>query len=393
MKLNKTILTITLGMSVAALAQAGEVYFTGSTAMRSTVYAALTNPGTVFQSSPTFYGWGGKGSGDNYMAFVGTLVGGSGSTTINCRWSGSEDGILHVASNNVVNQTFMADSLITGPGYDNPSAVPTSTQTAPCQLAMADNAQAFSRTKVPVLNNGTEVGVITFEWVRNNGLWTGTNVTDSMIRQALVGGAKRAVFDGNASHVNDYVYVSGRNSGSGTRVNAFGDCGFGILTPPKQVETSGGVMQPFYSTNRFGQTVTNYIGDYGFESGGTLAGTMGADTTGQTDFVHGGTGYSVIAYLGVGDADAAVGAGAKVLTYDGVAFSSANVLEGTYTYWGNEYIYEANDVASGSEADIAYQHLIPVSTGITHFCDGRKAIALSAMHCTRQGPTTDPVHN
>jgi hypothetical protein len=398
MKLNKTILAIALGLSAAGLSQAETVYLTGSTAMRSTIYAELTNAGTVFTTQPIFTGYSGStaagsGPGDTYMGFAGTLVGGSGTTIINCFWSGSEDGILHVASNNVVNQTFMLDSLIatSGSGGDNTGS-PTITNTA-AALCMADNAQTFSRTVTPTLT-GTEVGVITFEWVRNPGLWGGTNVTDSQILQALggIGGAKRAVFDGTASHTNDYVYVSGRDTGSGTRVNAFGNSGFGIVNVPSQIEmNSSGVMQPLLiQTNRFGVVSTNYSGNFGFSSGGTLAGTMGSATSGQTDFVHTNAsgGYSVIAYVGISDGNTAIGKGALPLAYNGVAFTTNNVLEGTYTFWGNEYIYEANNADSIANAAFGL-----IGTNADAFCDGTKAIALSQMHSQRGGPTSAPGHN
>ncbi len=398
MKLNKTILAVALGMGVAGFSHAETVYLTGSTAMRSTIYAELTNAGTVFTTQPVFTGYSGgtaagSGPSDSYMGFAGTLVGGSGTTIINCFWSGSEDGILHVGSNNVINQTFMLDSLIatSGSGSDN-TGVPSLTN-APAALCMADNAQSFSRTVTPALT-GNEVGVITFEWVRNPGLWSGSNVTDSQILQALtgVGGAKRAVFDGTASHTNDYVYVSGRDTSSGTRVNAFGDVGFGITSIPSQIEmNSSGVMQILsLSTNRFGVVSTNYSGNFGFSSGGTLAGTMGATTSGQTDFVHTNAsgGYSVIAYVGISDGNTAVGKGATALTYDGVPFAPTNVIEGTYTFWGNEYIYEANNVDSIGNAVFGL-----IGTNVDTFCDGTKAIALSQMHSQRGGPTSVPGHN
>src|ERR1700690_2405213 len=79
MKLNKSLLAVALGLSVAGVSQAGEVYLTGSTAMRSTIYTVLNTPNVVFSGTPVFTGYGGKGSGDNYMAFYGTLKGGSGS--------------------------------------------------------------------------------------------------------------------------------------------------------------------------------------------------------------------------------------------------------------------------------------------------------------------------
>jgi hypothetical protein len=378
---------------MAGLSNAGTVYMTGSTAMRSIVYSTIMNPGTVFQAAPSYTVYQGgstsnnAGNSGNFMAFSGTLVGGSGTTVIKCHWSGSEGGILDVASNTIVSETFIDDSLLDG--HDHGTNVPAVTVSAYVNLAMADNSQPYSRTKKPTLTKGTEVGVITFKWIRNNGLWTGTNVTDSMIRQALGGFCKLAVFSGNTADTNSYVYVSGRDNLSGTRVNAFGDTGYGIFTVPNQIEmNSSGVMQDLTGGGV-------YAGDYGFSSGGSLAATMGATTTAAVDNWNGVTGYSTIAYLSVGDAATALGLSpaAVELTYDGVLFSPAAVKEGTYNFWGNEYIYEANNVLSGSEPDKVYGFLSPLATGIDSFCDGTKAIKLTDMHCSRPGPTGDPVHN
>jgi hypothetical protein len=174
------------------------------------------------------------------MAFQGTLVGGSGTTTIECAWSGSEAGIKDVATG--LSENFIDPSLLDG--NDHGTNVPATLTSQPVDLAMGDNAQAYSRTKTPVITANTEVGVITFKWVRNNGLWTGSNVTASQIRQALNGFCPRAVFDGNSADVNDYVYVSGRDNQSGTRVNTFGDSLYGIFSSPSQIEmNSSGVMQ------------------------------------------------------------------------------------------------------------------------------------------------------
>src|SRR5882757_4307950 len=114
MKLNKFVMAAALSLSMVSFSNAGTVYVTGSTAMRSTFYAAAIAPGVVFNSAPTFTGFGGKGSGDNWMAFSGTLVGGAGTTVLKCHWSGSEGGILDVCSNNVVQQQFIDDSALNG---------------------------------------------------------------------------------------------------------------------------------------------------------------------------------------------------------------------------------------------------------------------------------------
>src|SRR5258707_522376 len=195
MKMNKTILTTPLLLAVACKSFAGTVYMTGSTAMRGVVYNTIKASGAVFTAAPTTTLFQGGGSGANYMAFSGTLVGGSGTTVIQCHWSGSEGGVKDVATGTT--ETFIDPSLLDG--TDHGASVPSLTVTHSADLGMADNNQSFSRTKTPVITTGDEVGVITFKWVRNPGLWTGTNVTDSQLRQALQGFCPRAVFTGNAS--------------------------------------------------------------------------------------------------------------------------------------------------------------------------------------------------
>ncbi|MES1180599.1 MAG: hypothetical protein ABUL66_01910 [Verrucomicrobiota bacterium] len=381
--MNQSLLAVTLGLSLASFCNAGDVFMSGSTAMRGVVYSALTNAGTVFTTAPSTTLFNGGGGSANYMAFQGTLVGGSGTTTIYCHWSGSEAGILDVCSNTVVTETFIDSTLLDG--TDHGSALPGTLQNKPVDLAMGDNDQTYSRTRKPTLTKKAEVGIITFEWVRNPGLWTGTNVTDSQIRQAFRGFSPRTVFSGNAADVNDFVYVSGRNNQSGTRVNALGTSGYGIFTPVNQVEMdASGVMQLLPSGD--------YAGDDGFDSGGTLAGTLGADTTTQPDLWNDTTGYSVISYLGISDATTAISHGAVPLSLNGVPFSPEAVIEGKYNFWGNEFIFAANNVAAGSEADKAFTNLA-ATTGINAFCDGIKAIKLTDMHSTRTGPTADPAHN
>ena len=394
MKIDKSILATVLGLSVVGLAQADEIYMTGSTAARAAVYATLMNPGSVFTSTPVFTGFGGKGNGDNYMAFSGTLVGGSGTTVINCSWSGSEAGIVDVATSGKT-ETFIADSLISSTtASDSSSSTPTSTQAHAVDLAMADNAQSFSPAgKALTALTGTEVGVVPFKWVRNPGLWTGANVTDSQIRQALTGGIKVAVLDGVSTDTNSYVYVAGRDGSSGTRVNAFGDSNFGITSLPSQIEiTTGGAMVLLATSHS--QNI--YAGNYGQSSGGTLAATMGISTTTAADMVHTGkTGYSAIAYLGVGDSTTAINDGATLLTYDGVPYSVANVEEGLYTFWGNEYVYETPNTYGGQSPNVGgvYSDLTSLTTGISAQADNNIVISLSAMHTTRTGPTSDPAHN
>jgi hypothetical protein len=393
MKINKSILAAALGLSAVCATQAGNVYMSGSTAMRGSLYTAITTPGVVFTATPTFTGYGGKGSGDTYMAFQGTLVGGSGTTTLKCFWSGSEAGLADVVLGQT--ETFIPDGLLNG--QDN-AGTPGSFDNAVVNIAMADNAQAYSRNKTPVLT-GTKVGVITFKWLRNPGVWTGNNVTDSQLRQALGGSCPIGVFTGTNDDTS-FVYVSGRDIGSGTRVNALGTCGYGILTQVGQIELDASANM--IDVNADG----TYQGNFGFSSGGTLAGTLNHNTTTTPDLTANsaanggrgtGTGFSVIAYLGYNDAKTALqGSPAAVeLTLNGVAFSTNNIQNGTYSYWGNEYVYKANNVTSGGapEAFRTYSNIASIASGHDAAFDGINAIPLDMMHCTRPGPTGDPAHN
>jgi hypothetical protein len=396
MKLNHSILAAVLGLSVVSLANADELYLTGSTAARAAVYATLMNPGSVFTTAPIFTGFGAKGNGDTYMAFSGTLVGGSGTTVINCDWSGSEAGIVDVATSGKT-ETFIADSLISSTTTSDTAGNPTVTQTHQVDLAMADNKQSYSPAGSGLVAlTGTEVGVVPFKWVRNVGLWNGTNITDAQIRNALTGQAKLALFTGNAGDTGSYVYVAGRDSSSGTRVNAYGESGFGINTSPNQIEITAGTGAMVLLTTARGVNI--YDGNYGQSSGGTLAGTLGTTSTtvSAADMVHTGiTGYSAIAYLGVGDATTATNGGATVLSYDGVPFSVPAIEQGTYTFWGNEYVYMTpyNYTGQSSNVGAVYGDLTSATTGISAQADNNVVISLSAMNATRTGPTTDPTHN
>lgn len=403
MKINKSILAAALGLSAVGLANAGTVYMTGSTACRGTVYSALIAPGVVFTAAPEYTAYDGgttgnnAGNGANYMYFHGTAQNGGGDLVVSCHWSGSEAGILDVASNTVVTETFIDPAIVVPGGSDNGTNQPT-TISAAVNLGMGDNNQAASRTKLPTISAKTQVAVVTFKWIRNNGVWTGSNVTSEQIRTALLGGAKRALFTGNAADVNDYVYVSGRDNLSGTRVNTFADSGFGIFTAPSQImmDSAGNMLPLSYTTNVDLSITTNYAGDFGFTSGGTLSKTLNASTAAPAaDLVAGNVnGYSVISYLSKGDADNAIGAGhnGAELTYNGVAFSPTNIIEGAYTFWGNEYIYKANNVANGTDAAKTYTALA-AATGIPAYCDGVKAIKPSAMHAKRINATSDVTHN
>ena len=366
-------------IAVASLADAQQyVYLTGSTAARSIVYNTIVNGATVFDAAPSIVTQGGtSASGSTYMNFRGNVSGND--TILKCHWSGSEAGIADLVGGT---ELFLTDSATTKLDGTSPDA----TVSSPVDLAMADNAKNYSRNP-NVAATGAKVGVIAFKWVAEKGSAAGLSaVTDQSIRAAFAGTAKLALFTGNPADTTR-VFVTGRDSGSGTRVNAFGTCGFGIFSAPSQLEVNAdGSM-----TDQGGGV---YLGDYGYSSGGTVATQMGYDLTQATskDVAPLGDGvshFSVIAYLGAADAVAAVGKGGTALTYNGVPFSLGAIEEGQYNYWGNEYVYKKNSGLS-SQAGTVWTKL---STGISANADNNTLIGTSSMHCQRNSPTSDPIHN
>jgi hypothetical protein len=388
MKINKAILAAVLGLGVVSAAQAADVFLTGSTAMRSTVFNAMTTPGVIFNSAgSTFTGYGGNGASDTFMGFTGVLKGGSGTVNVLCDWSGSEAGIKDVVNTLTTTETFIADGALNG--LDNTgSPTGTAAQAAAVNVCMADNDQPFSRTTSPHLTQGAKVGVVTFKWLRNQGVWTGNNVTDSQIQQALSGGAPVEVFNDADTNSADssFVYVAGRDTASGTRVNALGDSGYGILTSVGQVELTSGALSS--------------VGNTGQGSGGTLAKSITYNTATTADPINGTTGFTVIAYLGASDAATALagtggGVAATELTYDGVPFSASNIQNGTYTFWGYEFCFAANNVSASSNpsAQLVFNNISSVSSGVDTIFDYLTAIPLDTMQCSRSGPLGQPAHN
>jgi hypothetical protein len=383
MKTKSIVLAGALGLSLVNMASAvNYVYMTGSTAARGQVYNTLIDGTSVFDAVPTFVGQSsGTASKCQYMNFTGHLIGDPVGvvTTVKCDWSGSEAGIQDLVGGN---ENFLDDSAVSSSSSPGPFV------SSPVDLAMADNAVSFSHNPhAPV--TGTFVGVIPFKWVKEKGsLADVANVTACAARVLLAGGNPAALVTGNSADTT-WVYVTGRDNNSGTRVNTFGDTGFGINSTPYQLEVAanGSMIDQVPPTG-------TYLGNYGYSGGGSVATQMGYDlsqATSQDLYTGSLLHFSVIAYLGYSDAGTAVGNGGTELTYEGVAESTAAVREGQYQFWGNEFLYRKSVVSS--QAANVYGYLSPAATGINGHADNLALIDLRTMDSQRNGPTSDCVHN
>src|SRR5438105_2506914 len=208
MNTKSILLACALGLGSASLANAAQyVYVTGSTAGRNAFYNAITDGSTVFDAAPTIVAQGNsdpsKASYHNWHGNIGGV-----DTIVKAHWSGSEAGISDIAGSGT--EQFLDDSAINSLSSSTPGPFISSQ----VDLAAADADKAFSHNPSAAIT-GVKACIIPFVWVREKGSAAGlTNVTDQSARQALKGNAKLALFTGNSADTT-YVYVSGRDSGSG----------------------------------------------------------------------------------------------------------------------------------------------------------------------------------
>ena len=394
MKINSTILAAALGLGSVSLASATQyVYYTGSTAARDAVYNTIINGSAVFDATPTFVGYGSATAGNcSQMEFTGAI--GGNATIIKCAWSGSEAGILDVSGSGT--ESFLADPGQNGVATSGAnSASATSGQLSDVEvvdIAQADNAKSYSNTPGSGATEIPDELAIPFVFVKSqntladNSLFT--DITSANSQNLAAGGELLAVYTGNPADVNNFVYLAGRDNNSGTRVNTFDITGWGSKHVCAQIE-----MGQVGSTPANGQMIEfgsplAYQGNGGQSSGGTLAKSFG-DTTSSVDQVNGGTGFIAVAYLGLSDAATAENStyNAVQLTYNGVPETVANVENGLYALWGNEYT-EIRAGAPTIATTVANKIVAHIQANTTGF-----EIPFSSMNVSRTGPTAVPTHN
>ena len=424
MKINAKITMALLALGIVAQASADNVvYLTGSTAFRSTVYNALHTVGDVFDAtnpviSEVEFG-GSSASGANYMLFHGTI--GGTPTYIDCAWSGSEAGIasacgatLHNVDRNGTQinlagspETWLlADGSISVTGWTNraPTGSELEASSHIADIAQADTSQAVSLTP-RVVSTSTDLkdygveGVVTFTWVKNvnsspTSDWTDlVNVTLPQVDVLLGRGYEYpALFTGNNTETNRYVYLVGRNKGSGTRANELVDHNYGPTT--KSIvqfsiglgveETANGLLQLTNENNN------------GYESGGGVAAALGINgSCQQTDPFFGKSGWFAVGFLGCSDAvKSGLAVSPNWLTLDGVLESDGAIEEGQYYAWGHEHLYGRNGISGYQDTDAqvifsGIQTSLGTSGSVAANHDA--AIALTYMHCDKASDVAYPV--
>lgn len=357
MKTSKYILASIFALVFATSAHAQTVIrITGSTAYRSAVHQAILN---ILTGTATF-GYSSTTLGaSNQAIFTGTTISGGTSVIIKTSFSGSVGGLLVLTKNLTVPDAAIG---VAGGWLVNttPQSVAPGTASVPANFdapttadaSFSDSFQGSTIANSPVLVGANGflqgvVGVVPFEWVRNVGSpATITNVTNLLAQAALGGGVVLSQFSGLAADENTFVEVFGRDSDSGTRLEAFAETGFGILNSPTQYQPLPVGGATITAINPWPAQLTDGIsyptGHEGFSSGSGVAAALDA-TGSQTAANFPGV---IIGYLGITDAATAVAGGGTALPYNGVAFSAAAVQNGTYSFWSYEHLYYRSTFAA-----------------------------------------------
>jgi hypothetical protein len=417
MKIASFLSSLALFSASVASAATYDVYITGSTAGRSSVYTAIGNilsGETVTQSNSTL------GSADQANFTNGTF--GGDTYNIYCAWSGSAAGVQTLVNNSTV--SFMSQTT-------GGTVVPTLTLVNTADIAFSDVFQSSTTFGSTTLQDVNTI-VLPFRFYSSEGSPI-TNVTPQLFQVlAGLGTMPLAPWVGAASPANEGagVVLAGRDNGSGTRITTMAETGVGafaavvqyqpstfspagaafqtlagvtatasspVLThtalttaavagqpvtgtgvpagatilsvdSPTQITLSANMTTGGAPTNiRIDRTITGVtnIGNGGASSGGTVASYVSANTTLTVD---GRSPCYVLSYLGLSDGSTASSAGAIACAYNGVVYNADAVRTGLYSLWGYLHMMNRDDINAGAalfKAELATAlDTIPGSSGI-----------------------------
>lgn len=422
-----------LGLATQANAQT-PVYVTGSTAFRSQTVAAIqgmfdggapTNTVCRGNTNPQKAQWG------IFEGFIGGQP-----YNVYTLWSGSEAGLAALSGTTVPDTDFNQnpDTLpydqcyfllptASGELTANPTATETNTTVQIPDLSMADTSKAVSFSKsasFTTFGSGSFVTVVPFTWAKctnSSGAsfpaWIHlTNITHFQADVELGAPQVSSFFTGVATDTN-FVFQVGRNKGSGTRVNALADTGYGITKAvdqwavDPQGTTAGELSPPFVSAGAVDAAIPGYqvveVVNAGFDSGSFVAADLLIDGCVNAadpinNIANGGpvnyTGVVTIGYVGISDA---LTVGTNLwLTLNGVLESDDAVAQGQYSYWGMEHLYGKPGL-SGSQLTYGGNLFTAIQAQALALANGAgkhsAAVALTYMQCTKGSDTAFPTHN
>ena len=378
MKLSKYILASAVALFASATVSYADlvVNITGATAFRAaahtSIIAALGGAGVTQYAFSTATGAAAANLATADRAiFVGTVANIPGTVTVRASWSGSTAGIASVVNATTVSVPLL-NTTVSITGVNGIGTVANNFQAVVPKFSFSDVAQAASNTPTPALT-GNQVGVVPFQFIAQKGAPLGiTNMTDQL-HAALysTGSVPLSTFTGSSADEATLVVATGRNNGSGTRVTILAETGYGFNTTVQQFQPTITGVTPNSSITSLGSATNN-----GYSSNSGVRIVLEANPL---------PGFLVASYLTISDATQAIANGAKGLTYNGVPYSVANVVNGQYSLWGYQWFYQAAGLnADETEFVTSFVAAIPANLGTA-------GIPIPDMKVTRQGGDGGPI--
>lgn len=390
---------------------------TGATAFRSAMNLGLKSLLGGASAKVAFVGTSSYNAAD-FTLFVGTLN--SSPTIVRCSQSGSAEGVRDVATATAINYIDITEAVLnaastspsgargngwladpssaTIPANAAANATSSGVQSQPIRASVvpkftfSDAAQSITPNPTPTLP-ASNVGVISFAFLTNQGTTGITNMTDQLFNSLYsLGSIQKSGFTGNSAD-NQKVLAMGRNALSGTRIIALSETKYGPFTPVVQYGTNSDSATAATSGSAPSASVTilKNVGDGGFTSGSGLRAYMNATSSSVTVDDVAAQNVALVAYMSIADADSVapiISSGSSKtgigLTYNGVAYTYDNVRNGAYSFWSYERLMGASDEGSDGAAfrtSLATAIDGQLSTSSTN----NVGIKLSQMNVTRPG--------
>lgn len=366
MKLKTSIAAGLLALALAPLSKADvTINITGSTAFRAVTHQAILNAMTG--ETALWEGTSPNLGSSNKACFKGSIAGITGTTTVNCNWNGSVQGMTIVGAGAPTsgwidpNHPGNVFTSATSSPYGTVVAVGAAVKTSVVPTVACSDVYQSSTTVVAALDDVLG-GVIPFKFVASESApGTFTNMTDQLHEVLYgIGSQQLSMFTGDAGDTR-LVYAVGRDAGSGTRTTRLAETRYGITRPVVQwrVTNASGIasdLRLWPSTVEEAVPPSGSVNDAtlqgngGYSSGSSIATIMGCTSASvnirdaSNTLIVGGQSVVMVSHLGLNDAATAIGNGAKELSYNGSLYSADNVRNGKYTLWG--YLHVLNQTGA-----------------------------------------------
>lgn len=334
----------------------------------SNAFRAATNAAVLASLGSPTYAYNEKTAGDGFNKCTYAIIKGThngNNITVRVFWAGSVEGVQYPATGTSLAK-FIPTSQATSAGGTNLGNV-TFSDPGVVDAGMSDVYKGSAGFPDADLQD-TLVGVVPFIFVSHpNVPFTNVNSQHMKVVYGQDYGFLSNFVAGGSSTVQ--VYGCGRNSDSGTRVTTLAETGYGYTNSVYQYTAANDGT----NTTSFTQ---NSPANNGASSGGDLAKSLAKPSTNAVGWG--------IGYIGVGDLQGTN----TTLTYNGQAYSPANIKNGSYTLWGYEHCFvsaQVRDAGTGTDNEVRKNWVASMIALLIADPSASAGIKISDMTVTRPG--------